>query len=179
MPVLYVVACGARPAADLPPFVTGMRSAGWDVCVIATPDGLKFIDRDRLAALTGHPVRSAYKQPDEPDALPPADAFAVAPATFNTLNKLTSGASDTLALGLLNEAIGFGRPIVVVPAVSGGLARHPAFRTSVETLRSWGISVISAGPPFPWTELTAALLAGRAEGIAWPDIEDPAGRDHA
>lgn len=179
MPVLYVVACGARPAADLPPFVIGMKSAGWEVCVVATPDGLKFIDRDGLATLTGHPVRSAYKQPDEPDALPPADAFAVAPATFNTVNKLACGASDTLALGLLNEAIGLGRPIVVVPAVNGGLARHPAFRSSVETLRSWGVDVISAGPPFPWAELSTALLAGRAQGIAWPDIENPAGRDHA
>jgi hypothetical protein len=40
----------------------------------------KFIDREALAEHTGHPVRSAYKQPDEPDVLPPADAFLVAPA---------------------------------------------------------------------------------------------------
>jgi phosphopantothenoylcysteine synthetase/decarboxylase len=162
MPVLYVVACGARPAADLPPFVTGMKTAGWDVCVVATPDALKFIDRDKLRTLTGDPVRSEYKQPDEPDVLPPADAMVIAPATFNTVNKLACGASDTLALGLLNEAIGRGLKIVAAPAVSDPLARHPAFRTNVETLRSWGVDILPGGPPFPWAGLTAALLARRA-----------------
>ena len=78
------------------------------MCVIAAPDGMKFLDALRLAELTGHPVRSQYKQPDEPDVLPPADAFVVAPATFNTINKWALGISDTLALGLLNEATGLG-----------------------------------------------------------------------
>jgi hypothetical protein len=31
--------------------------------------------------------------------LSPADAFVVTPATFNTVNKMASGAGDTLALG--------------------------------------------------------------------------------
>jgi flavoprotein len=34
----------------------------------------------------------------------------VAPATFNTINKWAQGISDTLALGLLNEATGLGLP---------------------------------------------------------------------
>jgi phosphopantothenoylcysteine synthetase/decarboxylase len=38
--------------------------------------------------------------------LPRADAVAIAPATFNTINKWVAGISDTFALGLLNEAIG-------------------------------------------------------------------------
>jgi hypothetical protein len=45
------------------------------------------------------------KHPDEPDVLPPPDAFIIAPATFNTINKLATGISDTLALGLVNEGI--------------------------------------------------------------------------
>jgi hypothetical protein len=84
-PVLYVIACGGSPAGGLPGFVAQTQGLGWDVCVIATPSGLKFIDAAELAGLTGHPVRSEYKQPDEPDVLPPADAFVVAPATFNTV----------------------------------------------------------------------------------------------
>jgi hypothetical protein len=35
--------------------------------------------------MTGHPVRTSYKLPDEPDVLPPPDAILVAPATFNTV----------------------------------------------------------------------------------------------
>jgi len=167
-PVLYVVACGGRAAGYLYDFVAQLKAAGWDVCVIATPSALKFMDVPPLAELTGHVVRYDYKQPDEPDVLPPADAMAVAPATFNTINKCAHGTSDTLALGLLNEAIGLGIPIVVVPVPNVALAKHPAFQESIERLRAWGVRLIfdperyplptpNMGPPaaglFPWSAL--------------------------
>jgi phosphopantothenoylcysteine synthetase/decarboxylase len=171
-PVLYVVACGGRPAEHLVPFVRFAQDEGWDVCVIVTPDGTKFLDMAPLAELTGHPVRVEYKQPDEPDALPPADAFVVAPATFNTFNKMANGSSDTLALGLLNEAIGMGLPIVVVPWPNIDLSRHPAFDRSVDLLREWGVTVLldrsrlpRATPEpavFPWEDLRAELVKLRA-----------------
>ena len=105
-PVLYVIACGGRPAADLPAFITWAQDQGWDACVITTPAGTQFVDAPRLASLTGHPVRDDYKRPEDPDVLPfPPDAFVVAPATFNTINKWANGISDTLALGLLNEGL--------------------------------------------------------------------------
>jgi hypothetical protein len=98
-PVLYVVACGGRPAGDLGAAIPDLQVDGWDVCVVATPSALMFTDTGTLSELTGRPVRYDYKQPDEPDAFPPADAFVVAPATFNTINKWANGISDTLALG--------------------------------------------------------------------------------
>jgi hypothetical protein len=55
--VLYVIACGGRPAGDLPAFVEEAQANGWEVCVIATPSALKFMDLDHLASLTGHVVR--------------------------------------------------------------------------------------------------------------------------
>ncbi len=165
--VLYAVACGGPPAAQLPGFVGFAQERGWDVCVIATPDGTKFVDAARLAAQTGHPVRSQYKHPDEPDVLPPADAFVVAPATFNTINKWAQGISDTLALGLLNEAVGLGLPIIAVPWPNAALARHPVFQRSIAALRQWGVRVIldparlsgAAGDPavFPWPDLHTEL----------------------
>lgn len=167
-PVLYVIACGGPRAGDLPAFVRFAQAEGWDVCVIATPDGSKFIDAAHLAELTGHVVRVHYKQPDEPDVLPAADAVVIAPATFNTVNKLAAGISDTLALGLTNEAIGVGLPVVVVPWPNADLARHPAFPRSVSALRECGVTVVldpsrlprasqeAAG--FPWEQLRAELL---------------------
>lgn len=172
LPVLYVIACGGRPAGDLPAFVAVAQADGWDVCVITTPSGLKFIDGERLADLTGHPVRADYKRPEEPDVLPPADAFVVAPATFNTINKWAHGISDTLALGLLNEAVGLRRPIVAAPWPNQALARHPVFTRSIAELRSWGVTILldlerlpapdSAAPgtaTFPWDELQKELAA--------------------
>ena len=171
-PVLYIVACGGRPAALLEPFVRFAQGDGWDACVILTPDATKFTDMAPLAELTGHPVRVQYKHPDEPDVLPSPDAFVVAPATFNTFNKMTAGASDTLALGLLNEGIGLGLPIIAVPWPNVDLARHPAFGRSVTLLREWGVTVLldhsrlpRATPQpavFPWEEVQAELMKVRA-----------------
>lgn len=182
-PVLYIIACGAPPASQLPGFVRDAQHQGWEVCVVATPDGLKFLDEGNLAGLTGHPVRNRYKRPDEPDILPPPDAVIVVPATFNTINKWVQGISDTLALGLLNEAIGRRLPIAAVPWPNTALATHPVFLRSVATLREWGVRVIldlgrlpqpssappgsapAPGPepvPFPWAEVRAILPALRA-----------------
>jgi hypothetical protein len=173
-PVLYVIACGGRPAGDLPGFVSRLQAVGWDTCVIATPSGMKFLDAVRLTELTGHPVRCDYKQPDDADVLPAPDAFVVAPATFNTVNKLAAGISDTLALGLLNEAVGSNLPIIAVPFPNQMLARHPAFIASVAVLRSWGIRLIfdparhplpvpNQGPSgntlFPWAALLESISA--------------------
>lgn len=170
-PVLYIIACGGRPAWQLPAFVSFAQEQGWDVCVIATPDGTKFLDAAQLAELTDHPVRSQYKQPDEPDVLPPANAFIVAPATFNTINKLAQGISDTLALGLLNEAVCLELPMVAVPWPNVALARHPVFVRSIAVLREWGVRVIldparlpgadEVPASFPWQELRAELVTLR------------------
>lgn len=96
--------------------VAAAQELGWTVCVITTPDGRKFIDAAALAEQTGFAVRSAYKNPGDPDLLPSADAMVVAPATVNTINKWAAGIADTLALGLIVEGLGKGLPIVAVPS---------------------------------------------------------------
>ena len=170
--VLYVVVSGAAPARELPALISALTDV-WDTCVITTPEGSRFFDISRVTELTGNPVRTSFKDPDAPDVLPPASAFAAAPATFNTINKWAAGISDTLALGLLNEAIGLGFPIVTVPWPNVALARHPAFGRSISTLRGCGVRVIfdpgrlpdddHPGPAeFPWGELQAELARMRA-----------------
>ena len=183
-PVLYLIACGSRPAADLPDFIAYAQQQGWQVCVIATPSALKFIDVPRVRDLTGHPVRYDYKQPDEPDVLPAPHAYLVAPATFNTINKWASGASDTLALGLINEALGLGMPILAVPFVNRGLVQHPAFIRAIRDLREADVQLIfdperfplpvpNQGPTsrelFPWNAVRQQLvvLRGRVRNSAW------------
>jgi phosphopantothenoylcysteine synthetase/decarboxylase len=163
--------------------VTLAHNDGWEVCVVATPDGRKFIDIPGLAEQTGHPVRSFYKYPGDPDVLPTADAMVVAPATFNTVNKLVAGIADTLALGLLVEALGRGIPIVVMPYTNAAMAAHPAFVAGVDRLRGWGVTVLYGAdvlPPhqpgtsdryledFPWGMVLDALR------VMSPNGYDPA-----
>lgn len=140
--VLYIVACAAPPAQQVDELVRAAQRGGWRVCVIATPSALAFLDVPMLETLTGYPIRSAYKQPSEADSLPPAQAIAVAPATFNTMNKWASGIGDTLALGLLTEAIGKRLPVVALPFLNRAQAAHPAFEQSVQRLRAWGVRVL-------------------------------------
>jgi phosphopantothenoylcysteine synthetase/decarboxylase len=178
-PVLYVIGCGGYPSESIPDFVRHAQDEGWDVCAIGTRMGMRFLNADLLREMTGHPVRDDYKQPDEPDVLPDADAFVVAPATFNTVNKVAAGISDTLALGLINEAIGFGKPVIIAPWPNQQLAKHPAFPRSVETLSEAGVHFVldatalplpASGRPgattFPWAEVRSALAVAKEEILA-------------
>jgi phosphopantothenoylcysteine synthetase/decarboxylase len=119
------------------------------VCVLTTPSGLRFADVAALEQVTGHPVRSQYKEPGEPDVLPPPDAVIVAPATVNTINKWAAGICDTLALGILVEAIGKRLPLVALPFTNRAHAAHPAFAENVAKLRSWGVTVLFGPDVYP------------------------------
>jgi len=151
--VLYVLVCASPRARQVATLVERAQAAGWTVRVIATPQGVRFIDLPTLEALTGFPVRTQYKQPGTPDVLPAADAMIVCPATFNTINKWALGIADTLALGLLTEGIGMGIPIVAAPALNSAQEQHHAFRRSVDALRAMGVTVLygpgvyEPGPP--------------------------------
>jgi phosphopantothenoylcysteine synthetase/decarboxylase len=149
-PVLYVIACGSPPARHVGRLVELAQSAGWDVCCVVSPDGRKFVDTPALAALTGHPVRSAYKNPGDVDVLPDPAAMIVAPATVNTINKWALGIADTLPLGLLIEGMGNGLPIVALPYTNAAMAAHPAFGESIAKLRSWGVTVLHGDDVIPF-----------------------------
>ncbi len=142
--------CAAGPASDVGILVRQAQAEDWTVCVVATPSATAFIDAPALANLTGYPVRVEYRTPGTEVPIPPASAIVVAPATFNTINKWAAGVSDTLGLGLINEAIGLGLPLVAMPFVNDALAAHPAFNRSIEQLRKAGVEVIfGPGEPHP------------------------------
>lgn len=147
--VLYLIACAAPPAQNIDRMIRLARDDKWDVCLLATPSSLRFFDTHAMAKLTGHPVRSQYKDPDDPDALPDADAIIVAPATVNTINKWALGVCDTLALGILVEGIGKQVPIVALPFTNYAHASHPAFSESICKLRSWGVRVLFGPDIYP------------------------------
>lgn len=134
--------CAAGPARRIEVMVRLAQDAGWDVYAIATPAAVEyFLDLPALAKLTGHQVRTTYRQPgDEP--LPKADAIVVAPATYNTMNKWAAGISDNYVLGQLAELTGLGARIVVLPFVNQGLAANRVFLRSVQELRQAGVRVL-------------------------------------
>ena len=150
---LYVVVCAAGVAAEVGKLIIAAQERDWEVGVIATPVAMGgFFDTAAVEALTGRPIRSAWRRPGDARPFPPPDAVVVAPATFNTVNKWAAGLADTLAVGTLCEASGLGVPIAVLPCVADALAAHPAYRASLARLRGMGVRF---GDPY---------VGGREEG---------------
>lgn len=162
-PFLQIVVCAAGVAADVGRLITAAQERNWDVGVVATPQGAGFLDAEAVEAQTGRPVRSAWRSPDEPRPSRTADALAVAPATFNTVNKWAAGISDNLALGILCEAPGMGVPVAVLPYVNSAQAAHPAYRQSVERLREMGVLFGSYAPHRP-------KAGGGADRYRWEEV---------
>ncbi|WP_229783347.1 flavoprotein [Pilimelia anulata] len=153
--VLEVVVCGAGPAPYVAALLDLAAAGGWSAAVLATPSGLALLDAaaDAVAQRTGRPVRSAHRTPGDPRrSTHRPDAVIVAPATFNTVNKLAAGICDTYALDVLAERVGAGVPVVVLPFLNTALAARAPLRTAVAALRAEGVTVLlgpEGNPPHP------------------------------
>jgi phosphopantothenoylcysteine synthetase/decarboxylase len=159
---LYVFACGAGPARDLPDLIRPAMAQGWDVFVGATPAGWDFIDTDQLRDLTGHAPRRDHS--GRTSGWPQPDGVIIAPATINTVNKIAAGITDTWATNVIIECMGLAVPVVIAPNVNPALGRHPRYRQNVDELRSWDVSVLwepeGYSPPkwmVPWEHMLRAL----------------------
>ena len=164
MPTIYLVGCGSYASSSLPDMAAWCVERGWDPWIIPSPTGRQFLDVTDAQRTSGHPVFSELV-PEATAALPVADLVVVAPATFNSVTKLAAAASDTLALAVVNQALGAGTPVLLVPWCNADLRRHPAFAPALRTLHGWGYDVLDAdqATPLPWTAVRtriAAVLTG-------------------
>jgi phosphopantothenoylcysteine synthetase/decarboxylase len=160
----------------------------WTVRVVATPMATSFIDAAELQSLTGCSVRSTFAAAGEnrPRAAE-AHAVIVAPATYNTMNKLARGINDTYALNVVSEAIGRGARTAILPFVNEALARRRPFIAAVAALRAEGVDVLldadrwtphptGAGEHhiavFPWRAALAAVTEPKSVSPPQPEPGD-------
>ncbi len=148
---LTLIVCAAPLAARAPEVVAALAAAGWTLSVVATPAAADWVDYEGVAKVTGAPATTDHRSPGEPKRGPRPDVVVVDPATFNTLNKLAAGISDICALGVLNETLAGGTPIVAVPAVNERLWRHPAWPSTLARLTEAGVTLLDVrtGDPSP------------------------------
>jgi phosphopantothenoylcysteine synthetase/decarboxylase len=165
---LNLVVCGAGPAADAGILIQLAQEQSWTVTVTATQAALSFIDLMELEQLTGVSVRTGYGQSQGSQRdIRPVDALIIAPATYNTINKLASGIADTYVLTSVAEVLGRRAPAVVVPFVNAALAsRHP-FQSSVARLRAEGVRVIQ-GSDDDWEPHTPGFGDRQRAEFPWP-----------
>lgn len=122
---LGIVVCGAPLASRAVDIATAAAKAGWDVAL----------------TLTGAAEQWAGSH-DLPPVERGCDALAVCPLTFNSANKWAVGIADTSWLGVLNESLAAGLPIVAVPMVNETLWRHPAWDSTLARLSDAGVTLL-------------------------------------
>jgi phosphopantothenoylcysteine decarboxylase/phosphopantothenate--cysteine ligase len=129
-------------AADL---ASKLAQAGAQVDVILTASALQFITPLTFQSVTG---RRAYTDADlwgdaghvlHVGLGHSVNLLVVAPATANTLAKLAHGLADNL---LTVTALAASCPVLVAPAMDGGMYSHPAIQASLESLKDRGVAVV-------------------------------------
>jgi phosphopantothenoylcysteine decarboxylase/phosphopantothenate--cysteine ligase len=132
----------AYKAADL---ASRLTQQGALVDAVLTAAAVRFVSPLTFRSVTGRAAHSDLWS-EEAHVLhvglgSGADLLVVAPATADLLAKLAHGLADDL---LTVTALAARCPLVLCPAMDGGMWEHPATRASVETLRSRG--AILVGP---------------------------------
>ena len=155
----------AYKAADL---ASKLAQAGAQVDVILTSGAEKFVTPLTFQSVTG---RRAYTDSDlwggEAHVLHvglahTADALVIAPCTANTLAKLAHGLADNLLsiTALANRA-----PLVLAPAMDGGMFDAPATQANLVTLIERGATIIG-----PAEGHLASGLTGRGRMVEPAEI---------
>jgi phosphopantothenoylcysteine decarboxylase / phosphopantothenate---cysteine ligase len=119
------------------------RGARVSVCL--TEHAHEFVGPLTFRTLSGLPVLSNLFDPKSDEAVEHvalaerADAVLVVPATANLLAKAAHGIADDALTTLLLAARG---PVIMAPAMDGGMWEHPAVVANVALLRQRGVTVM-------------------------------------
>ena len=123
--------------------VRELVQAGARVRVAMTEKAKAFVTPLTFQALSGHPVAAdEFSSPQAEHGMDHitlarwADVILIAPASANTIAKLTHGSADDLlsTLCLASQA-----PIALAPAMNRAMWAHAATRSNLETLKKRGI----------------------------------------
>lgn len=116
---------------------------GAEVTVVMTEAATRFVAPLTFEVLSGRPVASdlfgAHQEMLHLTLPERADVMVIAPATANTLAKCALGLADDLLSTMVLAAT---CPLIIAPAMDGGMWEHPAVRRHVEALRQRGTRVL-------------------------------------
>jgi len=135
-----------------------LQLEGADVRVLMTPSAVEFVGQLTLETLSHHPVDADVLalQGDgrigHIAAAHDVEAIVVAPATAHWMAAMAAGlAGDTITAACLATSV----PVVVAPAMDGGMYAHPATQANVARLREFGYRIVE-----PETGVLASGMTG-------------------
>ena len=129
--------------------VRELKKAGADVKVVMTEASTRFVAPLTFSALSGHEVASDLWTRNQStssavgtqhiDLATWADVFVIAPASANTIAKLTYGLSDNLLTIIALASTG---PIVLAPTMDADMYINPVTQQNVARLKERGYFVV-------------------------------------
>lgn len=141
-----LVVTGGIAAYRTPDLARTLRRHGAEVTAFASRDALRYVAEEALAWSTNRAVitQLGYEAEHLSDATP-FDGYLVAPATYNTINKVAAGIADTPITALLASAIGrVARQeahLLIAPTMHGTM-HNQILIESLERLESLGVTLI-------------------------------------
>jgi len=129
--------------------VRGFVKAGAEVKVVLTTAAKDFITPLTLSTLSKNPVHSTFFDKEDENEMWNnhvdlglwADLMLIAPATANTLSKMSNGTSDNLLLACYLSAK---CPVYFAPAMDLDMYLHPSTKNSIAKLQSFKNILIPA-----------------------------------
>jgi phosphopantothenoylcysteine decarboxylase / phosphopantothenate---cysteine ligase len=138
---------GSVAAVRSPELARLLMRHGAEVFSVMSPASKGIIHPDVVEWATGNPVVTELSGKIEHIALggnreDRADLILVAPATSNTISKMSGGIDDTTVTSVLSVAFGSKTPIIVVPAMHECMYCHPILLENIEKLKTLGVEFV-------------------------------------
>ncbi len=115
-----------------------------NVKVVVTPNALNFVTKTTLESLSQNPLNieqfeiQEYK-PEHIALFDESDIFVIAPATANTIAKMTCGICDNL---LTSTFCAYTKPVVIAPCMNTNMWESSATLDNIKILKQRGITVV-------------------------------------
>jgi phosphopantothenoylcysteine decarboxylase/phosphopantothenate--cysteine ligase len=142
---ILLIICGGIAAYKSLELIRLLKKKGSLVKTILTKNANKFITPLSVTSLSQEKVYNDlfdYKDEAEMDHISLsrwADLILIAPATANTISKLSYGLSDDLASTVV---LASNKNILLVPAMNVRMWNHPANKENITKLKSYGYRII-------------------------------------
>ena len=142
---ILLIICGGISAYKSLEVIRMLKKQGAKVKTILTKSAKEFITPLSVASLSQEKVYDdlfSHENEAEMDHISLSrwsDLILVAPATANTLSKLSAGSSEDLASTVI---LASNKEVFLVPAMNVRMWEHPSTKENLEKLRNFGYQII-------------------------------------
>lgn len=142
---ILILMSGSIAAYKVCSLISQLVQTNFNVKVAMSAAAQKFIGPATIEGLTGQPVHiDTFESGQAMEHIYLArwaDLILVAPATANTLNKMSQGVGDDL-LSTIFLAHNFKKPFLLVPAMNTQMYLHPTTQKSISELKNMGVHIL-------------------------------------